>query len=313
MTAIPVQRRTQVFNLTEVWGRESLFSDWLVSDDGLAFLAEELGLVIANPRRESRPGSFPCDIVGELAGDPDHVVVIENQWGRTDHDHLGKMLTYAAVHRAMTAVWIAERVADDHRAVVDWLNANTPESVAFFLAEIKAFKIGASPAAPFLDVLCRPNYSTKSPSTPERAEWRRSFWSDIDDAMRKRHPNFKMPAATGSYWRAISVGRQGFNLEMLLTKKNGTVGLNLFMQPAGWTDDAFRQLHGQREAIEAELGVQLQWLPQEHRKSSKILWEVDLDPGDEANRSRIIEWFVANTPRFHSVFRDRVRQLVDPT
>lgn len=77
---------------------------------------------VEEPQRECRPGDFSCDIVGHLVGDENHRLVIENQFGKTNHDHLGKLLTYAAQHTAMTGIWLSEYVADDHREVIDWLN-----------------------------------------------------------------------------------------------------------------------------------------------------------------------------------------------
>ena len=78
-------------------------------------------------------GSFSADILcRRLDGgsDEESWVVIENQYGRTNHDHLGKLLTYAAGLKARTVVWIAEEFRDEHRAALDLLNASTaPEHV----------------------------------------------------------------------------------------------------------------------------------------------------------------------------------------
>lgn len=313
-----IVRRTQIENLKDVWPLETDFSNWLVTDDGLSFLAEDLGIEIEDARRESRPGTFPCDIVGHLVGNPEHVVVVENQWGRTNHDHLGKMLTYAAVHQALTAVWIAEKVAEDHRAVVDWLNANTPETVSFYLAEIKAYRIGDSPVSPQLDVLCRPNYSikpTRSDATPgeqERRSWRVEFWTEIQEAVRATRPPFNLQRPSKDHWSSIAIGRSHFHINMLLTPRNRSIAVDLNIQPEGWKDDAYRALEAQKEAIEAELGVSLKWLPMPDNISARIVWEHPLDPDDPNNRQAVIQWFAATTPRFCRAFRDRVRVLKAP-
>jgi hypothetical protein len=140
--------KRQSVNVKDIWKREIDFSNWLVTQEGLELIEQDLEVVMENPRRESRPGDYSCDIVGHALGNEEHVIAIENQWGKTDHDHLGKLLTYAAVHQAMTGIWIAEHASDDHRQVIDWLNQNTPPTVSLYLAEIKAYHIGDSAAGP---------------------------------------------------------------------------------------------------------------------------------------------------------------------
>ena len=149
MTAkMTIGKRMPVDNLKALWAKENEFSDWLVSTEGLELLAQDLEIQIENPEREAKGSNFSCDIVANIVGEEKHRVVIENQFGRTNHEHLAKLLTYAATQKAMTGIWIAEEVADDHRQVIDWLNENTPDTISFFVAELKAYRISDSPAAP---------------------------------------------------------------------------------------------------------------------------------------------------------------------
>lgn len=110
-----IGKKERVADVRQVWKKETDFSDWLATPDGTALLAEELEIEVDNLTRESKPGDYPCDVVGNVLGDENHVVVIENQYGKTNHDHLGKLLTYAAVHKATTGIWISETISDDHR------------------------------------------------------------------------------------------------------------------------------------------------------------------------------------------------------
>lgn len=313
-----ILRRSQLTNLRTVWRRESDFSDWLASEDGIEFIAEELGIEIEDPKRESRPGTFPCDIVGNLVGDSDHAVVIENQFNKTDHDHLGKMLTYAAVHKAMTAIWIAEHVAEDHRTVVDWLNENTPDSVAFFLAEIKAYQIGDSPVAPQLDVICRPNYAIKaarnniSDANRERHAWRIDFWTEISAAIAARNPPFNLQRPGPDHWSSIAIGRSGFHLNMLLTPRNQSIGIELNITVDGWKNEAFQALSVQREEIEREIGTKLDWRPMLDQRSARILLERAIDPSDKSQRAHVVSWFAENIIPFHTTFKHRVKALQQP-
>lgn len=232
-----------------------------------------------------------------MAGDSEHVVVIENQWGKTNHDHLGKILTYAAVHKAMTAVWIAEQVSDDHRTVIDWLNSKTPESIAFFLAELKVLDLGEGHYLPQLDLVCRPNIMVKppepglSPRERETREWRREFWSEIHEAIRKLKPPFNLPNNKSESWSSISLGRSGFSLNMYLTPRRKTIGIDLFIQPEGWKDAAFEALFRQKVETEKELGATLLWQETNTHRSARIYWEHPLDPSDPNNRQAVGSWF----------------------
>lgn len=312
---LEIGRRERVVDIRAIWKKETEFSNWLVTEDGLALIAQDIGIEVEEARREVRPGDYPCDIVGNLLGDENHIVVIENQFGKTNHDHLGKFLTYASVHKAMTGIWIAEQASDDHRQVIDWLNENTPTTVNLFLAELKAFRIGSSPAAPQLDVVCRPNLTQKLVRTEhtdaerERYAWRQAFWEEIHTAIAAQKPPFRLQKAGKDHWSSIAIGRSDFHLNMLLTPKNQSIGVELYFQPEGWKDDAYQQLVKDRTAVEQELGAELQWMPLPGKKSARILLEGKIDPQPASNRKAICDWFADSVPRMYQVFKDRVAAL----
>lgn len=314
---IQIGKRERVGDIRKVWKRETDFSDWLVSDDGVAFLAEELGIEIENPTRESRPGDFPCDIVANLLGDENHKIVIENQYGKTNHDHLGKLLTYAAVHKAMTGVWISETISDDHRQVIDWLNENTPVNLNLYLVRIQLFRIGNSPAAPQLDVVCRPNLTikeTKSGLTQaekERYAWRRGMWTQIHEAIRAAKPPFRLQSPGDEHWSSISIGRAGFHINMLLTPRNESIGIDLYIT-VPWKLEALQALELQKEAIEQEIGLPLQWLPLPGKKTARILLDAKIDPRNEANHQVIKDWFAEYSVKMFNSFKPRVSALTPP-
>ncbi len=279
-------------------------------------IAEDVGLSVGNPRRECRPGDFPCDVVACLVEDENHVVVIENQYGRTNHDHLGKLLTYAATHQAMSGIWIAEYVADDHRQVIDWLNANTPPSVNFFLCELRAYQIGDSPISPQLDLVCRPNAMVKLTREPseadiERHAWRTDFWSEIHQHIQSANPPFRLQRPGKEHWSTIALGRQGFEICMLLTPRNQSIGVEVVVNVDGWKESAYRQLLSQRESIEREVGP-LQWLPLTEKKSFKIMLEAKINPREDENRQAVKDWFAKYTPLMFQAFKDRVISLKAP-
>lgn len=313
-----IGKRERVQDVRQVWKRETDFSDWLVTEDGVTLLAEELGIEIENLNRESRPGDYPCDIVGNLLGDENHIVVIENQYGKTNHDHLGKLLTYAAVHKAMTGIWISETISDDHRQVIDWLNENTPTNVNLYLVGLRLYRIGISPVAPQLDVVCRPNLAVKETKSgltqadQERHAWRRRMWIDIQEAIRALKPPFRLQRPGSDHWSSISIGRAGFQLNMLLTPRNESIGIDLYITVT-WKSAALDALQAQSASIEAELGSALQWMPLPGKKTARVLLEAKIDPRKPENEPQVREWFAVNSVKMFKAFKSRVLALVEPS
>jgi Domain of unknown function (DUF4268) len=311
--ALNIARRQQITNLREIWPKESDLSDWLVTEDGLALIAEDIGVEIEDPRRESRPGDFPCDIVAHALGDESHTIVIENQFGKTNHDHLGKLLTYTSMNTALTGIWLAEQISEDHRTVVDWLNNNTPAGVSFYLAQVRAYRIGDSPVAPQLDVVSRPNVQAKlkpkaDDELKERHIWRRDFWEEILTYVKAQNPPFRVGSPGIDAWTSIALGRSHFILGLTLTPSRQCIGCELYMAPA-WKEDAFAQLYAQRDAIEAEVGESLQWLPLPGKKAARILLETAIDPRDDGNRDQVKRWMHQRAIAFYSAFHRRVKSL----
>lgn len=312
-----VGRRERVQDVRQIWRKENDFSDWLITEDGVTFLAEELGIELENLVRESHPGDYRCDIVGNLLGDEDHIVVIENQYGKTNHDHLGKLLTYAAVHKAMTGIWISESISDDHRQVIDWLNENTPTNVNLYLVGLKLYRIGDSAVAPQLDVVCRPNLTVKevksgaSPADQERHAWRRRMWTEIHAEILKYKPPFRLSEPGTVHYSKIKIGRSGFHISLLLTPKSESIGIMLFIT-APWSESALKALALQKDEIESEIGASLQWLANPATKKAKILLEAKIDPRRPENEAQVKQWFTENSVKMFRVFKDRVIALVEP-
>ena len=156
--------------LREFWDKEDRdFTPWLADEENIGLLGETIGFDLEVEAQEKNVGPFRADI---LCKDTvtDSWVLIENQLERTDHSHLGQLLTYAAGLEAVTVVWIAEGFTDEHRAALDWLNEITDEKFSFFGLEIELWRIGDSPMAPKFNVVSHPNDWTKTVSRISRNE-----------------------------------------------------------------------------------------------------------------------------------------------
>ena len=106
-------------DLREIWNTEaSDFTPWLAREENIEELGKEIGIELEVEGTEKDVGPFRADILCKDTIDG-HWVLIENQLEKTDHTHLGQLLTYAAGLNAVTIVWIADRFTDEHRAALD--------------------------------------------------------------------------------------------------------------------------------------------------------------------------------------------------
>jgi hypothetical protein len=162
-------------------GEAKMFTPWLGRPENLARLARALGIDLAFGATEVSSGTFRADILARNLAD-DTMVVIENQFGRSDHDHFGKAMTYLAAHGAKTVVWIAEAFADEHRAALSWLNENTTEDIRFYGVVPRLMRIAGSPPGLRIEVVIAPNEFVKQQKRDERkidsaiADIRDRFW-----------------------------------------------------------------------------------------------------------------------------------------
>lgn len=184
---MPVFGRLEAVEIRSGWPREDFdFTPWLAKPENLALLGVEIKMDLELVETESFVGQFRADILAKRAG-TDETVIIENQYGNTDHSHLGQLLTYAAGlgsggAGAKTIVWIAERFTEPHRAAMDWLNQCTEPGVRFFGIELQLWKIGESAFAPKFSLVSRPNdfqkeLSRQATALSETEKMYIEFWS----------------------------------------------------------------------------------------------------------------------------------------
>lgn len=169
--------RLSVFPIRNVFSKEEEFSDWLV--ENIDILEEKIGVELEEIEREYQIGSYFADIVARDTNSGE-MVIIENQFEKTNHDHLGKILTYASGVDAKIVVWIAEKFSEEHSQALTWLNENTGQDIGFFGLEVKAVRIGDSPYAVDFDVVVMPNQWRKiSKSAVSRLRPRQEAYLDI--------------------------------------------------------------------------------------------------------------------------------------
>lgn len=258
--------------IRDIWKKETEFSAWLAEDENIARLGEEIGIDILTEEIEAGIGDFSADILAKEDGG-ERLVIIENQYGNTDHAHLGKLITYAAGRGAKVLVWVVEKPRDEHRAAVQWLNENTNADIGVFLVQIKVLSIGNSLPAPQFTVLESPNDWIKSTrqnaSLTERKKEQAEWWTSFSDYAMNQ-PDFRKVfnrrKARPQHWFDLPIGKAGCNIR--LSVKENLLGTELYI-----SDDKvlYKNLLERKNDIEKELGFKMDWQELPEKKACRIL------------------------------------------
>jgi len=300
-------RITRIEDLRSIWPHEARdFSKWLAKEENLTLLSDEIGIDIVLEELESAVGDFSVDLYAREEGSSRRII-IENQLEDTNHDHLGKLITYASGKSADIIIWVVKRAREEHRAAVEWLNNHTDENISFFLVEIKLYRIGNSEPAVKFEVIEKPNNWTKeikkhSSSDPAK-QFRLEYWTAFNDYVFTKDQfakNFKKRKPGTDHWMTLSLGSSAYHLDILALKKRNAVSVELYI-----SDDKsiFHKFYQHRDAIEADIGFALDWRELPDKKASRILIEksVNLDNHDEWNSQ--FDWIADTAVRFKKAFK----------
>lgn len=305
--------------LREVWNHEALdLTPWLLTHADT--LMDVLGIDLELSGSEHPVGSFAVDLVGR---DQTHdcVLIVENQLTPTDHDHLGKLVTYAAGTDAKTVVWIAPTFRDEHRQALDLLNDLAADRARFFGIELAVVAIGDSAPAPLLRLRAQPNgwharvASAARAAVPSsaRAELYQRFWVRCLEQVHQRHPGWTRNRRPGAAnWLQLPSPFRGESYYAFTFVAQRRVRVELYLDAAGdptRVADLYTALHHHREEIEADYGGPLNWEELPHRRASRIADYTDGDITDSASHDLLIAWFVDHSARLRAAI-DRVSSRV---
>jgi hypothetical protein len=305
--------RLQRVDLRKAWESEGGdFTPWLAGENNIALLCEALGLDLEVEAQEKNVGPFRADILCKDTATGDWVL-IENQLEKTDHGHLGQLLTYAAGLQAVSIVWVAERFTDEHRAAVDWLNEITGEKFSFFGLEIELWQIGTSPVAPKFNVVCKPNDWTKNGptvvtvDTPTK-QLQLEYWTMFREYVAQKKSHLRVQKPLPQHWTNIAIGKTGFYMSAQVNTKEKQLGVALILDTA-LAKVQFKQLEAQKAEIEAEAGTALDWRELPHRKQSHVVLTRSGDPTAKGDWPAQQEWLLKTLELFHKLFAKRVKLL----
>lgn len=276
ITVTTLGKLVEVEDLRNVWPHEACdFTPWLSQEENIALLADAVGLdEITVEETESPVGDFNVDIYASETGTGRRVIV-ENQLEDTNHDHLGKLITYASGKDANVIIWVVRRAREEHKSAIEWLNNHTDDSLGFFLCEIKLYKIGNSAPAVKFEVIEKPNDWVKevkkneytSDTHKQRYEYWQSFQeyafknSDFAKAFHRRKPS-------KDHWLTFSIGVSSCRISVAQIKRRNEINVALLIDD---DKDLFDVLYRNKEHIEQDSELKFDWRRMSEKKSSCII------------------------------------------
>lgn len=256
-------RITRIEDLRSIWPHEARdFSKWLAKEENLTLLSDEIGIDIVLEELESAVGDFSVDLYAREEGSSRRII-IENQLEDTNHDHLGKIITYASGKGAEVIVWIVKHARDEHRQAIEWLNQHTDENIGFFLVEIELWRINDSVPAPKFNVVERPNDWAKTVKAAgglsETKKLQYEFWQAFCQyAFGKADfaQQFSRRKALPQHWYDLSIGSSACHVGLTVNTVKKTIGAEIYID-----DDKalFEKYKSRKQEIEAELNTELIW------------------------------------------------------
>jgi len=311
--------RLERVELRDIWVTEAQdFTPWLAREENLKVLADAVNMDLELEAQEKNVGPFRADILCRNSDDGSWVL-IENQLERTDHGHLGQLLTYASGLDVVTIVWVAAKFTDEHRASLDWLNEITDNTFRFFGLEVELWRIGDSPAALKFNVVSKPNDWTRTISQAARriSEGEISevkaqqfrYWTALADLLTASNSTIKPPAPPAKQWYRFGIGRSGFRLTTTVHGGEKRIRAELYIS-ADEAKDFFHLLEKDREAIETAFGQKLEWHELPNRNGSRIaIYRDNCDPTNEDDWPDQHAWLKDTLERLDSALRARIKSL----
>lgn len=299
--------------LRNIWKHEaSDFSSWLSKSENLSMLSDEIGIDITLIQTEAPVGKFSVDILAEEE-DTGKKVVIENQLELTNHDHLGKIITYASGFDAEIIIWIVKEVRDEHKQAVDWLNEHTDEKINIFAIEMEVWKIGESPCAPKFKIVSKPNdwakAIKKTTSQNELSDTKLlqlEFWSNFKEFVQEKNSSIPLRKAYPQHWFNITMGTSGAHICLTVNSQSNQIGCEIYISN---DKDMFHALEKYKEKIHGELGLSLDWKELPGKKASRIKLITDGDISKSEEWDEYFQWCLSNVESFQKVFSRHIKKI----
>jgi hypothetical protein len=248
------------------------FTAWLESN--IEALSERLEMRLTVLQREKAVGSFNVDLFCEDS--EGNYVIIENQLERTDHNHLGQLLTYLVNLEARTAIWVTPEIRPEHERVIDWLNESTGADFSFYLVRVEAVRIRDSPYAPLFTVLAAPDNQIREigetkKELADRHYHRREFWTGLLERSQGRTRLFSGKSPSTDHWLGTGSGKSGIEFNYFILKDGAGIDLYIDVGDQERNKRIYDLLYAEKDAIEVEFGEPLEWRRLDDKRASRIV------------------------------------------
>jgi len=300
-------------NLRDIWKHEALhFTPWLAENIGA--LGEALGMDLELVRSEASVGDFSLDLLAKDLGSGG-TVIIENQLEQTDHDHLGKLLTYAAGHNAYSIVWVSDSIREEHRQTLEWLNQRTDENTQFYGVVIEVIQIDDSQPAFYFKPIVFPNIPQKNKrsqtagQTSVREEAYRSFFQNLIDDLREKHKFTGARTGQPQSWYSFSSGFSGVTYGPSFAQgKRARVEVYIDLGDTVKNKELFNALYAEKDSIEEEFQGTLEWESLESKRACRIaIYQSGSIMSSDDELREIHDWMVENLLKLKKVFNPRIK------
>jgi len=287
------------------------FTNWLAQKENLDLLSEEIGVDIKLIKTEANVGLFKVDILGEEESSG-RKIIIENQLEDTNHDHLGKIITYASGYDAEIIIWVVRDVREEHQRAIEWLNEHTDEKTGYFLIKIELWQIEGSNPAPKFDVLVSPNEWAKaikaSPAGGELSDTKLQqldFWTKFKGSVRAKDTNIRLQTPRPQHWYDVSMGSAEAHVALTINSRENLLGCEIYISK---NKELFNFLQERKEEIEKEIGEQAEWVNAAVASRIKIKKRVS-DVFSQNEAENYFVWLYEKTVLFQKVFGRHLREF----
>jgi len=300
-------------SLRELWKKEDKhFTKWL--EENIDYLNDVIDIDISIESREENVGPFRVDLYGE--DNNGNKVIIENQLEKTDHTHLGQIITYLTNLEAKTAIWISSEPVEEHKKAIEWLNETTPDDISFYLIQLEAIKIGnAQVAAPLFTVIKRPSTKIKQIGA-EKKEYaqrhiiRKEFWAQFINAINKTNTMCSNISPTTDTWISIGLGMSGVTLYLIVTRKYARCELYISRGTKEENKKIFDYFFTQKDQIESDFGSGLVWERGEDKKTSRIKAQLDgVNVSNKEDWEKMNKFLIEKVVGMDKAFREHVTKV----
>lgn len=293
----------RINDLRSVWHHEAKdFSKWLAQENNLLQLSEAIGIDIVLEELESSVGNFNVDLYAIEEG-TDRRIIIENQLEDTNHDHLGKLITYASGKGAEVIVWIVKRARDEHRQAIEWLNQNTGVKIGFFLVEIELWQIDDSAIAPKFNVVESPNdWAKQMKNADNLSDTKRlqlNFWQQLAETIKSNEvyaKEFSPQKPRPQHWYNLSIGSSSYHISLTVNTQKNRLGAEIYISD---DKEKFAMFKSYATQIEKMIGSKVEW--REATKATRIITLHSYNISNKIQWMDAFEWLMNKAILFKKI------------